>query len=148
MKISSTSPNKRLDSFLGSTLRRARQLGLSMKKSALQVCITYVLFALLNLPALAGNLSVENKKELTVFGLRSLGMQSGIGDVKKVLSKAEIEELVSTGINLNGFLCAKITDISALKVKGAYEVTCVANRGGTAKKTYLLESLKGIASEM
>ena len=119
-----------------------------MKRFVLEIFIIMSFFSSVSPTALAGNLSLENKKELTVFGLRSLGMQSGVGDVKKVLSKAEIEELVSTGINLNGFLCAKITDISSLKIKSAYEVTCIANRGGTAKKTYLLESLKGIASEM
>lgn len=119
-----------------------------MKKSVIQVCTTFVLLVSFNFPSVAEVLSAENKKELTVFGLRSLGMHSVVGDVKKILSRTEIEKLVSTGINLNGFLCAKITDISALKVRSAYEVTCIANRGGSSKKTYLLESLKGIASEM
>lgn len=119
-----------------------------MNNKVFEVLIVSILCSSFCITVIAGNLDIVNKKELTVFGLRTMGMKSGTGDIKKVLSKSEIEELVATGINLNGFLCAKITDISALKVKSTYEVTCIANRGGTAKKTYLLDSLKGIASEM
>ncbi|MBA2492278.1 MAG: hypothetical protein H0V34_11465 [Gammaproteobacteria bacterium] len=93
-------------------------------------------------------LTTQHKKELTVFGLRSMGMNAGLGDVKKVLSEAEVKELVSTGINLNGHLCAEISDIRPLEVAGAYEVSCIAYRGGSAEKAYLLEALEGIASEM
>lgn len=93
-------------------------------------------------------LTTQHKKDLTVFGLRSMGMNAGLGDVKKVLSEAEVKELVLAGINLNGHLCAEILDIRPLEIAGAYEVSCIAYRGGSAKKAYLLEALEGIASEM
>jgi hypothetical protein len=64
-----------------------------------------------------------------------------------VLSQAEIEHMVATGINKNGHLCARIVDIRPLKIKSAYEVSCIAYRGGSAKKSYVLEALKGIAFE-
>lgn len=96
----------------------------------------------------ASDLNVEQRTELTVFGLRAMGMNAGIRDVKAVPTNSEVEKLVSAGINLNRHLCAQITDIRPLKVRGAYEVTCIAYRGGSAKKAYLLESLKGIASEL
>lgn len=98
--------------------------------------------------AFGGELSVDQKKELIVFGLRAMGLQAGTGDVKKVLSRPEIDILVATGINLNGHLCAQVTAIRALDVKSAYEVSCIAMRGGSAKKAYVLEALKGTASSM
>lgn len=96
----------------------------------------------------AGELTTNQKRELTVFGLRAMGMQASLGDVKKTLSRAEIEKMIAAGINLNGHLCAKITAIRPLKVKSTYEVTCIAYRDGSARKAYLLDPLKGIASEM
>ena len=95
----------------------------------------------------AANLSTQNKKELSVFGMRAMGAKVGVTDIKNVLSRSEIEQLVQAGINLNGHLCAQISDIRPLKISGTYEVTCIAYRGGSAKKTYVLEALKGIAFE-
>lgn len=97
---------------------------------------------------LAGELSTQQKKELTVFGMKATGLNVGIVDVKKVLSTSEIEQIVAAGLNSNGLLCAQITDIRPLKVKSAYEVTCIAYRGGTATKTYIVDALNGTASDL
>lgn len=98
-------------------------------------------------PAVAEDLSAQHKKELTVFGMRAMGLKVGVSDVKNVLSASEIEQMVATGLNLNGHLCAEITGIRVLKVQGTYEVTCIAYRGGSATKAYVLEALKGVAFE-
>ncbi len=111
---------------------------------AVAVCATVLGFLM---SAHAGNLSEQNKKELSVFGMRAMGMKVGVSDMKKVLSQPEIDHLVQTGLNLNGHLCAQIVEIRPLQISGAYEVTCVAYRSGSAKKTYVLESLKGTAFE-
>jgi len=99
------------------------------------------------LPAVvsAAELTTQQKKELIVFGMRAMGLKVGIGHVKKILSRPEIETMVATGLNLNSHLCAEITDIRPLKVKATYEVTCIAYRGGSAKKAYIVDSLKGVA---
>lgn len=95
----------------------------------------------------AADLSTQNKKELSVFGMRAMGMKVGVSDIKNVLSRSEIDQMVQAGLNLNGHLCAQITDIRPLKISGTYEVTSVAYRGGSAKKSYVLEALKGVAFE-
>ena len=97
--------------------------------------------------AQAADLSMQNKKELSVFGMRAMGMKVDVSDIKNVLSRPEINQMVQAGLNMNGHLCAQITDIRPLKIAGVYEVTCVAYRGGSAKKTYVLEALKGVAFE-
>jgi hypothetical protein len=97
--------------------------------------------------AYAVDLTDQNQRELSVFGMRAMGLQIGPDDIKNVPSQAEIEKLVATGLNLNGHLCASLVDIRPLKVAGAYEVSCIAYRGGAAKKSYLVDALKGIASE-
>jgi hypothetical protein len=95
----------------------------------------------------AAELSAQHRKELSVFGMRAMGLKVGVGDVKNVPSRSEIEQVVAVGLNANGYLCAQIVDIRPLKVQGAYEVTCIAYRGGSAKKSYVLEALKGVAFE-
>jgi hypothetical protein len=108
------------------------------------VCVGMLILAA---TSYAAELSIQQKKELTVFSGRAMGTQVGVGDVKEVLSRSDIEHLVATGINLNGHLCAQIVDIRPLKVSGAYEVSCIAYRGGSAKKSYVLDALKGVAFE-
>lgn len=93
----------------------------------------------------AADLSTVQKKELTVFGMKAMGLNFGVGDVKNVLSTSKIEKIVSTGLNLNSHLCAQITDIRPLKVKSTYEVTCIAYRDGSAKKSYIVDALQGVA---
>lgn len=118
-----------------------------MRAMLFKTCVAVALLALSS-TAVAGKLNENQRRELTVFGLRAMGMQAGPSDVKKVLTGKELKTMVATGINLNGHLCAEITDIRPLKVESAYEVTCVTYSGGSAKKSYVLEALKGIASEM
>jgi hypothetical protein len=116
--------------------------------SILRVAAFSVSLMLIGSHSTAADLTNAQKKELSVFAVRSMGMLAGTREGKQALARPEIEKLIATGINLNGHLCARVVDIRALRVTSAYEVTCVAYRGGTAKKAYLLEALKGIASEM
>lgn len=62
--------------------------------------------------------------------------------------KESLKELTALMINLNGHPCATVTDISPMRIKDTYEVTCIANRGGKAKKTYIFNAVKGTASEL
>lgn len=93
------------------------------------------------------SLSDYQKKELIVFGMQAMGIDKGIPDVKKVLSTSEVYEIVATGINLNGFLCAELLDIRPLKMQSKYEASCIAYRGGSSRKTYIINSLEGVAFE-
>ena len=93
----------------------------------------------------AGSLSDMQKKELTLFGMKAMGLNVGIGQVKKVLSVSEVNKMVATGLNLNSHLCAELIAVRLLKVKSTYEATCIAYRGGSAKKSYIIDALKGIA---
>lgn len=64
-------------------------------------------------------------------------------------SAVDIERTAATIINLNRHLCARVTNISQLRVRqGVYEVTCVEYRGGTGTVRYLLDAPDGIASPL
>jgi len=97
--------------------------------------------------AMAAGLTSLQKKELTVFGMKAMGMNVELGHVKNILSNPEIKEMVATGLNMNGHLCAQITDISPLKQNSKYEVSCIAYQGGKAQKTYIVDALNGVAFE-
>lgn len=60
-------------------------------------------------------------------------------------SPEELKEMVATIINLNGHLCAKVTEIRPLQIKDTYEVTCIEYRGGSGTVRYILDALKGTA---
>ena len=65
---------------------------------------------------------------------------------ERLPSKQESAEAIATVINLNGHLCARVTDVAPLKVSGSvYEVTCVEYRGGTGKVRYVVNSDTGAA---
>jgi len=85
------------------------------------------------------------KKELTLFGMKAMGLNVDISGVKKVLSTSEVNQMVATGLNLNGHLCAELVAIRPLKVRSTYEATCIAYRGGSAQKSYIIDALKGVA---
>ena len=56
------------------------------------------------------------------------------------------KELAALMINLNKYLCAEVIEIRPLKVnRNVQEVTCIEYRGGTNKKTYLVDIEKGVA---
>ena len=107
-----------------------------------------LLLALLVFAQNAFALSNMNKKELMVFGMKSMGMNISVDKVKNIPSEKKIFEVVATGINVNGYLCAQITKVSPLKVAGGYEVICIANRGGTSTKSYTVNSNNGKAHEL
>ena len=110
-----------------------------------QRCLLILLACVLPLVAVASDLTVTQKRELTVFGLKTLGVNAGVQDIKNDLSLSEIEEMVATGLNINGHLCARITSIRPLNLRSKYEVTCIMYRGGTATKTYVVDALNGVA---
>lgn len=59
-------------------------------------------------------------------------------------SEAELKEKVATLINLNGHLCASVTDVRPLEIAGNFEITCVEYRGGSGTVRYILNAAKGI----
>lgn len=75
----------------------------------------------------------------------ALGIKVSLSEIKKNTPTADLYELVATGINLNGHLCARVTSITPLKVAGGYEVVCIANRGGAASKAYNVDANLGKA---
>lgn len=93
----------------------------------------------------AGVLTDDQKKELMIFGMKAMGINVGMDQIKKVLSAREVYEMVAGGLNLNGHLCAELVDVRSLKAQSTYEATCVAYRGGTAEKQYIIDALKGVA---
>ncbi len=94
------------------------------------------------------NLSTAQRLELSVFGMKAMGLKITAKDVSKVPNAKDTIKLVATGINLNGHLCATIVSMSPLKVRGGWEVTCIANRGGKATKTYTVDTNAGRANEL
>jgi hypothetical protein len=96
-------------------------------------------------PAFGAQLTTEQKKELMLFGMKAMGLNVGVEDIKNVPNNAGVEKVVATGINLNGHLCASLKSIRPLEVESAYEVTCVAYRGGSARKDYVVDALEGTA---
>ena len=114
-------------------------------------CFLVILSAVLLLVGAAtaqtvDDLSIDQRKELTVFAIRGgLGILMGPNDVKDVPSGSDLETMIATGLNGNGLLCASIREIWALRLPGKYEVTCVAYRGGSGTKTYVIDALNGVA---
>ncbi len=90
-------------------------------------------------------LSDIQKKELTLFGMKAIGINANIGMVKNIMSKSEINKMVATGLNANGHLCANVVHIIPLIIKSKYEVECITYRGGQTKKSYIIDSLQGVA---
>lgn len=128
------------------------QKALTIKKekrivNRFQRYLTILFVCLFAAAASADELSNQQKTELMVFGMKAMGLNVGMADVKKVLSIPEIEHMVATGLNLNGFLCAKVVNIHQLKIDSTYECRCIAYRNGTAEKTYIIDALKGTAFE-
>jgi len=55
-------------------------------------------------------------------------------------------EAIATVINLNGLLCARVTNVRPLKVRDdVFEVTCIEYRGGTGTVRYIVNTETGIA---
>lgn len=96
---------------------------------------------------LAQELDDEQSKELTVFAGIAMGAAVTVSDIKNVLSREELEQLVATGLNLNGHLCAAIKSIRPLRIESTYEVTCTLYRDDVAEKSYVVDALKGVAFE-
>lgn len=107
--------------------------------------VIIVLSLLFSSVVYANSLTDIQKKELTLFGMKAMGMNVDIANIKKVLSVDEVNEMVATGLNFNGHLCAKLTAIKPLRVKSTYEATCIAYEGGSSKKHYIIDALKGVA---
>jgi hypothetical protein len=113
-----------------------------------KIVISLLAFSLVISPvALASNpkLSESQRKELTLFSMKAMGLKVSISDVKKALPANEVNELIATGINLNDHLCAKVLEVRPLKMKSRYEVKCTSYRGGTSTKHYIIDALNGVA---
>ncbi|MCL4069329.1 hypothetical protein M3484_22480 [Pseudomonas sp. GX19020] len=57
----------------------------------------------------------------------------------------ELLEQVATVINLNGHLCARVTDVRPLEQSNTYEVTCIEYRGGSGTVRYIMNAATGVA---
>jgi hypothetical protein len=57
----------------------------------------------------------------------------------------DAKEIAATILNLNGFLCATVTDIRTLTLENQFEVTCIEYRGGSGKVRYILNGKTGTA---
>lgn len=113
-----------------------------------RIILFSLIYGFLPHTAQAADLTDAQIKELTVFSGRSMGVNIQSSDIKNIVSRAELNKLVATGININGHLCAEIVDIRPLKISSTYEVTCIAFRDGSSEKAYLIDSHAGIASEL
>lgn len=60
-------------------------------------------------------------------------------------SKAEMDEVVATLLNIGGHLCARVVSVTPLRLKDTYEVTCIEYRGGNGRVTYIFEATSGNA---
>lgn len=69
----------------------------------------------------------------------------GFASVASAASESELKAQIATIINLNGHLCASVTDVRPLQIKDKYEVTCIEYRGGSGTVRYILDAMKGIA---
>ncbi len=99
------------------------------------------------LSAHSKELSIEQKKELTVFFGRSMGLQTNVNDIKDVPSEDDLNQLIQSGINLNSFLCAKITDIKPQTSSKKYVITCITFENGSEQKRYVVDALNGAVNE-
>lgn len=95
----------------------------------------------------AGTFTIDQRRELAFFALKAMGMASSPAAVKNVPDGDELNTLVATGLNLNGHLCAELLSITPLKLAGKYESTCTAYRGGSVRKTYIIDTAGGTAFE-
>lgn len=54
---------------------------------------------------------------------------------------------VAAMLNLNGLLCAQVVNMRPIRQELVWEVTCIAYRGGSATKNYILNLNDGSAFE-
>ena len=68
----------------------------------------------------------------TIFFVISISVNAG---------KDEVNKTIKLVFNLNGLLCAEIVDVRPLAIgNDRYEVECIEYRGGSGKKTYILDA--------
>ena len=87
----------------------------------------------------------HQRRELALFGMRAAGLRVDLAAVKNVPNEAETMEVVATGINLNGHLCARVTAIRSREAALTFEADCVENRDGTGRRTYVIGASSGLA---
>lgn len=56
------------------------------------------------------------------------------------LTREEIKEVLAAVLNMQGFLCAKVTDVTPLAQKNLFEVRCIEYRGGRGTVDYILDT--------
>lgn len=55
------------------------------------------------------------------------------------------KEMLATLLNLQGFLCAKVTNVHPLELPKHYEVRCIEYRGGSGTVDYIVNLETGRA---
>jgi hypothetical protein len=73
-------------------------------------------------------------KTLIALILCTMSLTAAAGDA---------EETAAMMLNLDGLLCAEVTDLRALKQKDVYAVSCVKFRNGSEQATYVLDMSSG-----
>jgi len=92
-------------------------------------------------------LTTIQQKELTLFGMRAMGADVAIDDIKEIPTESGIKTLVATGLNLNGYLCAYLDSISPQKTAGIYHIRCSKNISATEWGHYVINVIDGTAYE-
>ncbi|WP_206377610.1 zinc ribbon domain-containing protein [Sphingobium sp. TB-6] len=90
--------------------------------------------------------NVVEAAEANLTGPAKTKSKSERAAYKPLPSKKESAEAIATVINLNGHLCARVTNVAPLRMRDSvYEVTCVEYRGGTGTVRYIVNANTGVA---
>ncbi|WP_425107465.1 hypothetical protein [Ancylobacter sp.] len=73
----------------------------------------------------------------TTFTAAALCLGSTVSSFGQGMTEAELKQTMATFINLKGYLCAEITQVTPLTLENTYEVECIEYRGGKKKVDYL-----------
>ena len=77
------------------------------------------------------------KAPLATLGV-SLALIAGNAIPGWTATRAEVEKTIALMINLNGYLCAKVTTVNPLQLENTYEVRCIEYGGGTGTVDYIV----------
>lgn len=63
-----------------------------------------------------------------------------LGNSATALSDAELKEMSATIINLNGYLCARVTSIKPTVCADVWRISCIEYRNGSGLATYMMNA--------
>jgi hypothetical protein len=75
------------------------------------------------------------------FFLVALTIFFGGLDSANAATPEELKNSIATMINLNGLLCASVTDVKPLELNNHYQVTCIEYGGGSGQVRYIFDAL-------